>query len=83
VCSGSTDVGHGAHPNVSLIGQGFDLSEYLPPHRMAMVANQDQFERPGPFFDLLDFVRNRLLITHSLLCNRLGHPQLNLPNPGE
>lgn len=32
---------------------------------------------------LLDFVRNRLLITHSLLCNRLGHPQLNLPNPGE
>lgn len=32
---------------------------------------------------LLDFVRNRLLITHSLLCNRLGHPQLNLPNPVE
>lgn len=32
---------------------------------------------------LLDFVRNRLFITHSLLCNRLGHPQLNLPNPGE
>ena len=32
---------------------------------------------------LLDFVRNRLLITHTLLCNRLGHPQLNLPNPGE
>lgn len=32
---------------------------------------------------LLAFVRNRLLITHSLLCNRLGHPQLNLPNPGE
>ena len=32
---------------------------------------------------LLNFVRNRLLITHTLLCNRLGHPQLNLPNPGE
>jgi hypothetical protein len=32
---------------------------------------------------LLNFVQNRLLITHSLLCNRLGHPQLNLPNPGE
>lgn len=27
---------------------------------------------------LVDFVRGRLLITHSLLCNRLGHPQLNL-----
>ncbi|MGM9482910.1 HipA family kinase [Roseateles sp. NT4] len=32
---------------------------------------------------LLEFVRNRLLITHSLLCSRLGHPQLNLQNQGE
>lgn len=27
--------------------------------------------------ELLDFVKQRLLVTYSLLCNRLGHPQLN------
>lgn len=30
---------------------------------------------------LLDFVRARLTLTHSLLCNRLGHPQLPLGTP--
>jgi hypothetical protein len=30
---------------------------------------------------LLDFVRERLTLTHALLCNRLGHPQLPLGNP--
>jgi hypothetical protein len=30
--------------------------------------------------ELIDFVRRRLLVTHQLLCNRLGHPQLSLPS---
>ena len=29
--------------------------------------------------ELVDFIRHRLTITHRLLCNRLGHPQLPLP----
>lgn len=29
--------------------------------------------------ELIDFVTSRLTLTHSLLCNRLGHPQLTLP----
>lgn len=28
--------------------------------------------------ELIDFVRSRLLVTHKLLCQRLGHPQLKL-----
>lgn len=28
--------------------------------------------------ELVDFIRRRLTITHRLLCNRLGHPQLQL-----
>jgi hypothetical protein len=28
--------------------------------------------------ELLDFLKQRLTVTHSLLCQRLGHPQLNL-----
>lgn len=35
---------------------------------------QDQDQR----VELLNFVNTRLTLTHSLLCNRLGHPQLNL-----
>lgn len=31
--------------------------------------------------ELLDFVKQRLAVTHSLLCTRLGHPQLTLPPP--
>jgi len=27
--------------------------------------------------ELIDFIKKRLLVTHSLLCNRLGQPQLN------
>lgn len=29
--------------------------------------------------ELLDFMAERLTLTHALLCTRLGHPQLNLP----
>lgn len=29
--------------------------------------------------ELIDFVTHRLTLTHTLLCNRLGHPQLALP----
>lgn len=28
--------------------------------------------------ELIDFITQRLTLTHSLLCNRLGHPQLSL-----
>jgi hypothetical protein len=28
--------------------------------------------------ELIDFLQQRLTVTHSLLCNRLGHPQLSL-----
>ncbi|MGV8823988.1 HipA family kinase [Methylibium petroleiphilum] len=31
--------------------------------------------------ELLDFITQRLTLTHSLLCTRLGHPQLPLPTP--
>ena len=39
-----TDIGHLAHPNIALIGQGLNLGKYLSPDRVAMVANEDQFE---------------------------------------
>lgn len=30
--------------------------------------------------ELVDFLTQRLTVTHKLLCNRLGHPQLSLPS---
>lgn len=36
---------------------------------------------PAQRAELLDFIVNRLTVTHSLLCNRLGHPQLCWSKP--
>jgi hypothetical protein len=47
---GSTYIGHGTHPDVSLIGKRLDLGEYLSPHGMSMIADQDQFEGTWPLF---------------------------------
>ena len=33
--------------HIALIGQGLNLGKYLSPDRVAMVANEDQFNDPG------------------------------------
>jgi hypothetical protein len=42
------------------------------------LAGLDRWHSGAEQTALLEFVRQRLTITHSLLCNRLGHPQLSL-----
>lgn len=44
----------------------------------AKCADIDQWRTPEQRIELIDFVTKRLLITHQLLCNRLGHPKLAL-----
>lgn len=37
------------------------------------------WQNPDEERELVDFLQNRLAITHQLLCHRLGHPELPLP----
>lgn len=46
---------------------------------LAMLVNgavTDALCEPQDKIELLDFIQTRLTLTHQLLCNRLGHPQL-------
>lgn len=44
-------------------------------------AGLDRWQTAAEQAELLDFVTHRLALTHTLLCNRLGHPQLSLQPP--
>lgn len=41
-------------------------------------AGTGQWNKPEENQELIDFISQRLTITHALLCKRLGHPQLAL-----
>lgn len=41
-------------------------------------AGTAPWNTPGQDEELVDFLKQRLTVTHSLLCQRLGHPQLGL-----
>lgn len=48
--SSGADVRDGPHSDIFLIGQCLDLGENLAPHRMAVVAYENQFELTRPLF---------------------------------
>ena len=41
-------------------------------------ASTRHWNTPEQDGELVDFIQQRLTLTHALLCNRLGHPQLSL-----
>ncbi|MDR6453922.1 HipA family kinase [Variovorax paradoxus] len=43
----------------------------------AACADIEQWQTPEQQAELIDFIAQRLSLTHALLCNRLGHPQLS------
>ena len=57
------------------------LAESVPDLDIAELIDQtgiDAWHSAEERADLLNFLEQRLRITHRLLCNRLGHPQLSL-----
>lgn len=61
-----------AHP-----ASGLDIAEALA------CAGIDRWQTAAEQTELLDFVTARLTLTHTLLCKRLGHPQLPLQKTPE
>ncbi|WP_313074936.1 HipA family kinase [Melaminivora sp.] len=50
----------------------------LDVHEVITHAQTRQWQEPEKDGELVDFLRQRLPITHALLCQQLGHPQLAL-----
>jgi len=61
------------------VAQGWliDIANRIDIKDAAACADIAQWQTLEQQTELLDFIAQRLTLTHSLLCNRLGHPQLS------
>ena len=57
---------------LSAVASHIDIGQVVATTRM------EHWLSPAAKDELLNFIKARLAITHALLCNRLGHPQLKL-----
>lgn len=66
-----------AHAWITQAASGMDISAAVA------AAEVTRWQSTAEEAELVHFITTRLTLTHGLLCQRLGHPQLSLPSSSE